>query len=323
MQAEAGCLAGRRVGVFGVGAMGRKHLQAWRSLGVSVAGLYTRNAEHGRVMGEEFGCAVYEQASALLGEIDIADICLPTFLHRPLIEQAARSGCAIVCEKPLTLAYGDAEAILDACEQAGVRLFVAMVVRFFPAYRAGWEQVRSGALGELREIALQREVSPPPDAQSWFADEALSGGVLADLLIHDLDYAMWLAGDVRQVQASVEGSGHLQSARVLLEHDGGAMSRVHGGWVEGVPGLRAAVEVRGTAGNFAIAPADATGAVQAGEDDPYLAQLRHFCSSLATGEPFEVTQEEVLRGIRTVEAAWESARTGRVVPVRSIDRKGA
>jgi predicted dehydrogenase len=303
---------GPRVGILGAGAMGVKHLEAWHKLGVPIGGLYARNLERGRAAAEPYGCPVYDSVDALLSEVKIADVCLPTLLHRSTVRQAAAAGCQIVCEKPLALDYEEGKAIFRDCDEAKVPIFIAMVVRFFPAYRAVWERVSSGALGQVQQIALKRVVSPPPPNGSWFLDDRLSGGVLCDLLIHDIDYAMWLAGDVTKVDARRDGQGQSQYGHINLEHAGGASSRIEGGWVES-GGLQTTIDINGSRGRLQIAPDQPLPFVDLPEEDPYVAQLRHFQDSLASHTPFLVTREEVLRVMRVVSAARESAACGRSI----------
>lgn len=299
-----------RVGILGAGAMGEKHLEAWHRLGVQIGGVYARNVDRGRAAAAPYGCPVYDSIGALLSDVQIADVCLPTLLHRSSVRQAAEAGCHIVCEKPLALRYEDGEAIFHDCDAAKVRIFIAMVVRFFPAYRAAWEKVSSGVLGQVEQIALKRVVSPPPPNGSWFLDDHLSGGVLCDLLIHDIDYAMWLAGDVTKVDARREGKGQLQYGHIHLEHAGGTSSRIEGGWVESPAGLQTTIDITGSRGRLQIAPDRPMPFVDLPDEDPYVAQLRHFQYSLASHAPFLVTRQEVLRVMRVVSAARESAEYG-------------
>jgi predicted dehydrogenase len=294
--------------------MGVQHLEAWHKLGVPIGGLYARNVERGRAAAEPYGCPVYDSVDALVSEVEIADICLPTTLHQSTVRQAAEAGCQIVCEKPLALDYGEGEAIFRDCDQAKVRIFLAMVVRFFPAYRAAWERVSSGALGQVEQIALKRVVSPPPPDGSWFLDDRLSGGVLCDLLIHDIDYAMWVAGKVTKVDARREGQGRSQYGYINLEHAGGASSRIEGGWVES-GGLQTTIDIVGSREKLQIAPDRPLPFVDLPEEDPYVEQLRHFQDSLANDRPFLVTRDEVLRVMRVVSAAGESAKSGRSIVV--------
>lgn len=302
----------RRVGILGAGAMGVTHLEAWHKLGVPIGGLYARNVERGRAAAEPYGCPVYDSVEALVSEVEIADICLPTTLHLSTVRQAAEAGCQIVCEKPLALDYEEGEAIFRDCDKAKVRIFLAMVVRFFPVYRAAWERVRSGDLGQVEQIALKRVVSPPPPTGSWFLDDRLSGGVLCDLLIHDIDYAMWLAGDVTKVDARREGQGQSQYGYINLSHAGGASSKIEGGWVAS-GGLQTTIDIIGSSERLEIAPDRPLPFADLSQEDPYVAQLRHFQDSLANNTPFLVTRDEVLRVMRVVSAARESAKSGRSI----------
>jgi predicted dehydrogenase len=293
--------------------MGEEHLKAWHSLGVPVAGLYARNLDRGREAAAPYGCTVYDSIDELLSKVEIADNCLPTFLHPATVAQAAEAGCHIVCEKPLAMTYDEGEAILRACDTAKVRIFLAMVVRFFPVYRAVWEKVSSGALGPVKEIALKRVGAPPPPIGSWFLDNRLSGGVLRDLLIHDIDYAMWLAGEVIKVDARREGEGQLQYGYITLQHAGGATSRIEGGWVASPPGLQTRIDITGAQERLQIVPGGPVPFSELPTEDPYVAQLRHFLDSLASGAPFLVTREEVLRVMRVVDAVRDSAQSGRSI----------
>ena len=180
-------------------------------------------------------------------------------------------------------------------------------------YRAVWEKVRKGELGQVKEITLKRVVSPPPPKGSWFLDDRLSGGVLCDLMIHDIDYAMWLAGEVTTVTARREGEGQSQYGYITLEHAGGAISKIEGGWVATPAGLRTTIDVAGSGERLQIVPGGPVPFADLSDEDPYVAQLRHFQESLASGAPFLVTREEVLHVMRVVAAARESAESGRAV----------
>lgn len=302
----------RCVGVVGTGVIGRARLGVWQRLGVPIAGLYAHHRERGEAAAKACGCPVFDTVEALLGTSGLADICLPTFLHRQAVEQAVRAGCrGIVCEKPLALEPADVEAIFELCDHADARLFVAMVVRFFPAYREVRDAVQTSAFGCIREIALKRAGSPPPPPGSWFLDDELSGGMLTDLLIHDVDYATWLAGDVATVEAVVEGAGQLQYAHVTLQHTSGAVSRIEGGWVADGPPLETGGSVVCAQGTLRIA----TERPYPPDQDPYLAQLRHFHDAMADGTGFLVTPREVIRVARIMAVARESARNRCAMPM--------
>jgi len=301
----------KRIGVIGAGVIGRARLAIWPRLGVDVSGVCARHFEHAVTAARIGGCRPFDSVDALLARSDVADICLPTDLHYRAVEQAARAHCDIICEKPLAIDEADVEAMFDLCEAAEVRLFVAMVVRFFPQYRAALQQVQSGQFGAVREIVLTRVGSPPPPMDSWFHDDRRSGGMLTDLLIHDVDYAMWVAGKVDSVTANVERAGARQYARMVLTHVNGVVTCIEGGWLESGPPLDAHGSIRCERGVVEIAPGNA--AVPA--SDPYEEQLRHFLHSLGSGTAFLVGRDEVVHETRVLAAARQSAATGRAVSI--------
>lgn len=294
----------QRVGVVGAGLIGSDRLRVWQDLGAPIAGAWTRGRASSRKAIVERGCTVFDTIPDLLAQADIADICLPTYLHRSAVAMAAQANCHIVCEKPLAIRADDVEAMFQCCDDADVRLFVAMVVRFFPAYRHVWRIAREGRLGPVREIRLKRVGSPPPPLGSWFLDDECSGGMLTDLLIHDVDYATWLAGDVGSVHARTAGNGQHQYAHITLEHLDGAVSRIEGGWVDDAPNLQTGGSVRCADGDIPIALTSQYTAM----DDPYVRQLRHFRDALADDQPFLVSADEALHVARILDAARESAR---------------
>ena len=320
-----------RVGVIGAGTMGQVHLRAWRALGAEVH-LYDRNELRVTELAAGNSCSVHPSIEALLAQVQVVDVCLPTFMHREVVEQAARAGCHVVCEKPLALSLEDGQAMLSACEHAGVRLFVAMVVRFFPQYRSAWELVRNGDIGQPIVTRLKRVSYPPHGGSSWYADEVLSGGMLLDLMLHDIDYALWVSGDVRKVYARLNQVGSKQYAQAILSHTNGATTLIEGGWAYPEGLFRTALDISGTRGLIewssdapppvrkflSATTSDVQGVALPGAslgDDPYTAQLRHFKAALELGTPFDVTPAEALRALQVALAARQSTRTGLAVPL--------
>ena len=157
----------RRVGILGAGAMGVQHLEAWHKLGVPIGGLYARDLDRGRaaaaalrLSGLRFCRRIVKQGR------DCGHIACPPFSIRRRSGRRRRRDAQIVCEKPLALTTREGEAIFRDCDAAKVRIFLAMVVRFFPVYRAVWERVRRGAWGRLNRsrssglFPLRRQTAP-------------------------------------------------------------------------------------------------------------------------------------------------------------------
>jgi myo-inositol 2-dehydrogenase/D-chiro-inositol 1-dehydrogenase len=141
--------------------------------------------------------------------------------------------------------------------------------------------------------------------------------VILDLLIHDIDYASWLAGPAVKVDAKLERNGLSESAYLTIEHAGGATSKIEGGWLESATGLDTAIHLAGSSGRIDIAAGLPLPFPDLPAKDPYVEQLRHFQTSLANNKPFEVTRQEALHALRVAKAAQESSRLEKPVTVAS------
>ncbi|GGR06883.1 Gfo/Idh/MocA family protein [Deinococcus ruber] len=318
-----------RVGLIGVGVMGRAHARAWSALPGAFAGVYTPD-DSARQFARQHGVRGYDTLDELFANADIIDICTPTPSHLALTLAAARAGCHVCCEKPAALTVADALAMERGCQEAGVRLFVAHVLRFFPQYRAARELVVSGELGMPRVIRLNR-VSAPPAAGSWLLDEAQSGGAPLDLMLHDLDYARWLAGNVSEVYAVQSRRAGQVMVQATLKHTGGAITLIEAGWAAPAGVFFTSLDIAGTAGatewtssappplRFHGAPPQASpqegAALPELEGDPYADELYHAYYALQHGTPFLVTPADAAAAVALGLAVRASLDTGRpVVP---------
>ena len=321
-----------RIGLVGIGSMGHAHASAWRALGADVAGVLARSELSTDEFASRFGLNVFTSYEELLDSVDIVDLCVPTDLHRAFTEQAAAAGRHVICEKPVALTLEDGRAMAEACERAGVRLFIAHVLRFFPHYRAARDLLANGSLGDLGVLTLRRVSAAPMGDTGWFADEARSGGMLFDLMIHDLDYARWLGGPVERVYArSLRGQNLTTAAdyaQVTLRFTSGALALIEGGWVLPPGGFRTAFDVAGTEGLIEW-NSDTKGAVHeflhrpdnkdlggvalpslAFERDPFEVELGHALDAIENDKPFDVTAQEALEALDLAITARESLRSG-------------
>jgi predicted dehydrogenase len=224
-----------RVGLVGAGFMGEAHAKAWRSLGVASLTIYDSAPAAAERLAGQFGATTARSLDDLLHTSDVVDVCTPTHLHRQVVEAAAAARRPVICEKPLARTVEDGEAMIAACRSAGVPLFVAHVVRYINEYVAAKQAVEAGRVGRLAVIRLRRESSRPNKAADhWFFDPARSGGVMMDLLVHDYDYARYLAGDVESVWARTirdANGAEVDFGFAVLRHVSGAITHIAGGWV--------------------------------------------------------------------------------------------
>jgi myo-inositol 2-dehydrogenase / D-chiro-inositol 1-dehydrogenase len=330
-----------RVGVVGAGFMGETHLAAWAAEG-NPAVVFDLEPTRAAAVAGRSGAEVAGSLEELLGSVDVVDVCTATHRHAEVAIAAARAGRHVICEKPLARTLADADAIVSASAEAGVRLFVAHVVRFFPEYAAARQQVVEGAIGEPAVLRLKRasfRPRHPPD--HWFFDPARSGGMIVDLMIHDFDYARWVAGDVVAVHCRSVGVERpelaIDHAVAILTHASGAISQVTGSWAYPPPTFRTSLEIAGSHGliefdSAADPPIVSYLQPQTGDEaglvglpasplaeDPYRLELREFHRSILDGTPARVAAHDGLEALRIALAADASARTGQVV---RFDRPG-
>ena len=331
----------RSVGVIGSGFIAEQHLQSWRTIGVPVH-VYggSRTAE----VANDRGARAHATLASLLAAVDVVDVCTPTDTHRDLVIEAARSGRDVICEKPLALHPAHAEEMIGVCAEEGRQLFVAHVVRYFPEYAALRARVSDGAIGTPAVIRLAREsFAPRRPATHWMFDESRSGGIITDLMIHDLDFAAWVAGPVSTVfakTARVASEGFDDHAFAILTHAGGALSHVTVSWAFPPPTFRTRAEIAGSTGLLSTTVDDAAGTeilfreppagdaeavgypsptAHAAGDDPLTAELRDFLRAIEGDALPRVTAADALHAVAVAAAALTSSRTGRPCTVGGPD----
>ncbi|MBN9611707.1 MAG: Gfo/Idh/MocA family oxidoreductase [Actinobacteria bacterium] len=237
----------RKVGIIGSGFMASIHAAAWLSLNVDLTAVLLRCEQSDDSLAS-VPARRFTDLAAFLDAVDVVDVCTPTHLHAVFARAAAAAGKPTICEKPLVLDSAEGVGLVETFAAAGIPLFVAHVLRFGREYAAIRDVVSVGGIGVPAVVRLSRLSFAPKRAQgSWFADPAKSGGIEFDLMIHDLDYARWIAGEVASVysKSTSGGDGH---AITVLTHRSGAISHVEGSWSNPAPVFREIVEITGSTG---------------------------------------------------------------------------
>jgi UDP-N-acetylglucosamine 3-dehydrogenase len=224
-----------KIGIVGLGFMGKMHAQAYSLLpDAKVSAVADSDSQRRRDMSVQYEAEEYGAVERMLAhaDVDVVDVCLPTNLHRRVVQKAAAAGKHVFCEKPIALTLRDADAMIAACQEAGVKFMVGHVLRFWPEYTVIKDMVDARRLGAIHSITASR-LSPPPDWgwKDWFSQPKLSGGAVVDLHIHDLDMIAWLIGAPQAVFAGglKNEEGALQSVWTTgTGHGDGAVSFAQG-----------------------------------------------------------------------------------------------
>ncbi len=134
-------------------------------------------------------------------DIDILDICLPTYLHADYSVKAMERGINVICEKPISLNPSDIKRIYAAAEKYSVKFMVAQVVRFMYPYEFVRELYMNRTYGDLISGYMRRLGQIPIwSFEDWMRDEKRSGLVPFDLHIHDLDFLVYAFGSPLDVK---------------------------------------------------------------------------------------------------------------------------
>jgi predicted dehydrogenase len=321
------------VAVIGAGFIARTHLPAWIALGARVR-VFSTDRQAVR-LAEEFGITETSTLEEALQWATVVDICTPTASHRDIALAAFAAGANVLCEKPLALAPADALEMTHAADKAGRQLYPGHVVRFFPAYVRLREAINSGALGRVA-VARFTRTGRYPTWSPWFADPALSGGIVTDQMLHDMDIARWLFGEVVTIHATQRGhltapapEGAVATGSATLTHTSGVISQVLGIWAPPDTPFRYTFHVAGSNGTLthdslahpslrligrAGTEADGVPSGDFGED-PFATQIREFAAAFQGGPAPRVSALDGVAAVRIAAAARQSAATGRAVAV--------
>lgn len=318
-----------RVGLIGAGNISRVHVQGWLALGAQPVVYSLEGAEE---LAALYSGRVVSSLDELWPEVDIVDIVTPTSTHAEIALQAIAQGKHVISEKPLARHSAAAADVVKAAADAGVHVYPAHVVRYFPEYAAAHRAITDGAIGQVA-VCRFRRMSSAPQAD-WFFDEAISGGIVLDQMIHDLDQAQWMAGPVDTVFArSVtrdDESGKTASATVTFTHTNGAISTCYGVWghpslpftysfeIAGDRGILSYDNARDDTTRMHLHGHSADGGyipVVDASESPYAAEIRDFLAAITDGTTPEVTGAEGVSAIELAEAANESIATGKTVRI--------
>lgn len=184
-----------RVGVIGVGTMGQHHVRILsQSSDVTLAGFYDSDPGRSDEICERHGCRCFGSVEETLDNVDALTVAAPTTLHSRIGEQCLKRGIHVLMEKPLTHSVESAARLLELSRESGAILMVGHVERYNPAVGSMFDLLRS-VPEEIISIDARR-------LMPFDGTRCMDVDVLYDLLIHDIDLALEIAGsDIAHVSA--------------------------------------------------------------------------------------------------------------------------
>jgi predicted dehydrogenase len=348
-----------RIGLIGAGAISEAHLAAISASSgrVTLAAVCDIDEESARARAREASVdAVYTDPEKMLREaaIDAVDICTPHDQHAPLAIAAAQAGRHVLVEKPMACSLGQAQAMIDAADRAGVTLMVAQYQRYVPSHQAALAAIQAGEIGPIHSLrfeVLQCYPSTVPAGHWLYDGNRAGGGVVISVAVHGIDLMRYLVGEVASVSALCSAAD-----RELFVGDAEGTVAATLRFVDDTVGeMFATVEAyrvpwfekfmifgsRGTIhslpvpdrylGVAAIASAARSPQIEGfddsvadftvlNEDAPlsgFTNQMLHFASCADSGEEPLSSGRDNLETMRVVFGIYESARTGTTIDLRA------
>lgn len=322
--------------IAGFGSIGRRHFRNLKALGQHDV-LFFRSG-HSKLPDDELaGYIIETDINPALGHKPNAVIVAnPTALHLDVAIPAAKAGCHLLLEKPISHSMDRVDELSSAVKASGSRVLVGFQLRFHPGLREAMAILSSGELGKPLSASVHWGQYLPgwhpweDYRKAYSARRDLGGGVVLTLS-HPFDYLRWLLSEVSSVSGTTQRSGQLDievedQAYIQLEFISGVKSKVHldylerpeAHWLE-IICSKGMMHWDAIDGSLRIAYSDGRAAreipLPAGFDrnDLFLAQTRHFIDIVAGTEKPQCTLEDGIKALQIALAVHASAKEGRKI----------
>ncbi|WP_413712489.1 Gfo/Idh/MocA family protein [Rhizobium sp. Rhizsp82] len=342
-------MTGLKGALIGCGFFAVNQMHAWRDVeGAAIVAICDRDPARLKAVGDQFGIERrYADAAELFaaGGFDFVDIATTVPSHRPLVEMAARHKVPVICQKPFALSLADAKAMVAACREAGIPLMVHENFRWQTPIQAVRRLLDSKAIG----TPFWGRFSFRSGYDVFSGQPYLAEGerfIIEDLGIHTLDIARFILGDVRtltartkRVNPKIKGE---DVATILLDHESGATSVVDVSYATKLgtePFPETLIELDGSEGTIRLSAGyrlevtNAAGTVVSDASPQLLSWASrpwhniqesvyaiqdHWVERLKNGGEPATSGADNLKTFALVEAAYESAATGKTVDVEAM-----
>jgi predicted dehydrogenase len=303
---------------------------------VELLGIADDDAARGAEFARRHATRFYPSYEALLADRpDGVIICAENARHRRLTELAAAAGAHVLCEKPLATTLADGQAMLAACERAGVILMTAFPMRFNAPVREVKALLDKGGLGQVYACNTTNQGTMPGRSRPWFVDRELAGGgAMMDHTVHVADLLRWyLQSEVVEVYAQGNRIIHADTVTVdtggliLMTFANGVFASLDCSWSRPLVHQTwggVTLELVGEQGVITVdafrqnitAHGDHVGKAQLlfWGSDADMAMVAEFVAAIREGRRPAVTGYDGYKALEITLAAYRSAATGQ--PVR-------
>lgn len=337
-----------QIGILGGGNISDTHARAARQIeGVEIAAVWGDNRQKARRISELYGGELYSSLDEFLSHrpMDVVAIGSPSGLHAEHGMAAARRGLHVLVEKPIEISTERADALIEACDRAGVKLAVFFQDRFAPDIITLKQLVDGGKVGKPVLVSARIRWYRPPEyyaSSRWRGTWSLDGGgALMNQGVHTVDLLLWLLGDVKRVFGKATTAVHRieveDTVVATLEFAAGAIGTLEAA-TSAYPGYRRRLELTGSEGTLILehdrlvsvdlrtpgrgVPISEEGNLNLSATSPVVSDvsghrrvIEDFIEAIRRGSTPRCDGREARRSVQLVQAIYESSRTGRAIPV--------
>lgn len=254
-------------GIIGCGMIAKFHSKAVADIrGAKVTACFDMHPASADRLAAEIGCKAYYDLDAMLADpaVDVVTICTPSGAHMEPAVKAAKAGKHVIVEKPLEITLSRCDAIIKACDQAGVTLSTIFPSRFYDSSKLLKEAIDSGRFGRLtvgdayvKWFRTQQYYDSGAWRGTWKLD---GGGALMNQAIHSVDLLAWLMGPVAELSARTATLAHQNIevedvAMATLRFANGALGVIEA-TTAAYPGALKRIEVHGSEGSVVLEEED-------------------------------------------------------------------
>jgi len=207
-----------KVGVIGVGALGRHHARLYRECdGVDLVGIYDRDPQRAAAVADELHARVFREIPELAEAVDGLSVAVPTDVHYEVVSRLLRKGKHVLVEKPITATVAEGRKLVRLAEDRGLVLAVGHVERYNPVL-----ECLDRTPGVPRFIEAHRLAAYPPP-RPGLRPRGTEVSVVLDLMIHDIDVLLDLVkSEVKSLDAVgvpvLSDSEDIANARIVFKN---------------------------------------------------------------------------------------------------------
>jgi predicted dehydrogenase len=321
-----------RFGIVGAGAVAQSYLQAFEHCDeAKIVGVADFRIDAAERAAERMHCRSYDRTESMIEDCDLdaAIVCTPPVTHPDICIQLLENRIHVLCEKPFSIDEQGAHTMLDAAQNACVKLTMASKFRYAKDVIRAKSIVASGVLGDL--VLFENVFAHRVDmASRWNSQRDISGGgVLIDNGTHSVDLMRYFLGPLAEVHALEGRRSHgllvEETASLFVRSVSGVICSIDLSWsitkqrdsYLDIYGSRGALSIGWKKSSYLDFSHGKWVPFGRGYNklQAFRSQIENFSRAIRDEEPLLITGEDAIASVKIIESAYKALRQNQWVPV--------